>query len=105
MALFFIQFALIFCYIDAAINLDPTNPTYLWQRASVYCEMNETKKAIDSFELLLKVRLGKRGVIQGCHLYSLSAAASSRSCPTADWSQQRSGYGRIMIFLCLYVHK
>lgn len=42
---------------DAAINLDPTNRTYLWQRASVYCEMNENKKAIESFELLLKVHL------------------------------------------------
>jgi tetratricopeptide (TPR) repeat protein len=44
-------------YFGAAINLDPTNPTYLWQRASVYCEMNENKKAIESFELLLKVSL------------------------------------------------
>lgn len=39
----------------AAINLDPTNRAYLWQRASVYCEMNEHKKAIESFEMLLKV--------------------------------------------------
>lgn len=38
-----------------AIHFDPKNVQLLWERASLYTEMQDTKRAIDSFELLLKV--------------------------------------------------
>ena len=43
----------------AAVTLDPKNNTLYWQKASLLCEMKEHRKAIDTYEHLLKVFLSQ----------------------------------------------
>ena len=40
-----------------AISLEPMNIKLMWERASLYCEMRSNKRAIDSYEEILKVLL------------------------------------------------
>ena len=45
--------------MQLAVTLDPKNNTLYWQKASLLCKMKEHRKAIDTYEHLLKVFLSQ----------------------------------------------
>ena len=46
-----------------AIVLDPKNVELLWERASLYCKIGDSKKAIEYFEQTLKVWLAIKSCV------------------------------------------